>query len=112
MSDQIVCPSDEELRAMVTGQSASPTVEAHLETCVECGQRHEEQAAAKRTALDWHPHANTALTPTPVLQPPEYPASFGDKYMVVGKLGTGGQGEVFRAIDRNLKLDVAIKWSP
>jgi len=37
------------------------------------------------------------------------PATFGNKYRIVGQLGQGGFATVFRAVDTTLEREVAIK---
>ncbi len=54
--------------------------------------------------------ATVMKTPAPPLQPAR-PTHLG-KYLIVGELGRGGQGQVFRALHPTLGRDVAIKWSP
>ena len=91
---QKACAGDEELRREVESLLA---LEADAENFMDGSAL---QAVAKKLAEEQRPHR--ALSPGVKL----------GSYVIVGELGAGGMGEVYRARDSSLKREVAIKVLP
>jgi predicted Ser/Thr protein kinase len=113
------CPDDRELLPAALGQTVPEDLRAHLDTCPECTRRvarmrvevralREVPSTVEDTRL---PGADASTRTDPELEPAppgSTPAAVG-KYPVVGRLGGGGQGEVYRAVHPELGQDLVIK---
>src|SRR4051812_11548060 len=112
----IPCPDDRDLLPAALDQPVVAALRDHLLSCSECSRRVVRLRAEVR-ALREAPStvtfgvppgadASTTMGPEPEHQGPT-PAMIG-KYPVVGRLGGGGQGEVYRAVHPELGLDLVI----
>jgi hypothetical protein len=123
-------PKLADLAAFAAGQLAIPegqAIERHLSDCPECGQRfdglpEDPFAALVRAAADaskpWpgpSPGSDAASTTPAELDGAaaldEVPAALAEhpRYRVLGRLGAGGMGVVFKAVHRMMDRVVAIK---
>ena len=94
------CLADEILRQIAAGDTCSDDEQEHLDTCHDCQSRFGAFSSNATSVIDSAP-VNTT--------PPEpMPAKIG-KYVIVGTLGRGSQGTVFRAVHENLGSDAIIK---
>jgi hypothetical protein len=112
---QVACPSDEEsLLALSLGEPVPPELQEHLSSCPSCQARLQElqdTVGALRKAAVKTPASTTIVKPTrPEPVAGAVPASIG-KYLVVGRLGQGGQAEVYRALHPELNRELVIKLS-
>jgi tetratricopeptide (TPR) repeat protein len=115
------CPSVEDLRCFVRGEAPDAlaiTLEAHVSDCPACQTRsaliEADRADEKTTAVQREGESrfirnllDRLRTPAPPLGPPT--AEWIGPYRVLGRLGRGGMGEVFAAVDRRLNRRVALK---
>ena len=105
------CPTDTQLMPAALEEPAPADLQAHLDHCPECrrrvGRLRVEIQALRAAPSDRGgttvPAGEAAPSPEP------YPILIGGKYRVVGPLGRGGQGLVYRAVHLELQQDVAIK---
>jgi predicted Ser/Thr protein kinase len=99
-----VCPPDEELLPMITGETLDDSIRSHLDACSSCRHRFE----SFRSDLA----ALKAIMPSTIEKswedPPPRVATIG-KYLVCGRLDGGGQADVYRALHPTLDTEVAIK---
>jgi serine/threonine protein kinase len=113
------CPDDRDLLPAALDQAVPDRLRAHLDACPACARRVARLRAEVRALRSPHstvvhagpPEADgsTRTGPEPVRAPPvATPAAVG-KYPVVGRLGGGGQGEVYRAVHPELRQDLVIK---
>ncbi|MFO0892549.1 MAG: serine/threonine-protein kinase [Isosphaeraceae bacterium] len=93
------CLADEILRHLAAGETCTADQQDHLDTCSDC-----------RSRFGWFSsNATASIDSGPLNTPPEpTPAKIG-KYVIVGTLGRGGQGTVFRAVHEILGSDAIIK---
>ncbi len=109
------CPAEDELRryhARELPAERAAAVRDHLESCSAC-------AATSARLLDEHNAwvervrcARQVLTRAVRLAPPQEPALAADDvpgYEILGEIRRGGQGIVFRALQRSTKREVALK---
>jgi eukaryotic-like serine/threonine-protein kinase len=110
MSQAACSFGEEDLLPLVLGQPASDELQAHLPGCAVCQElllQLKSESSTWRRALAAGPtisHVSNSLPPPP----PRVPACIG-KYLVVGRLGEGAQGTVYRALHPDLPREVAIK---
>src|SRR5262249_8071681 len=98
--------SEDDVLAISLGETADESLLAHLETCGDCRQR--LQHCAGEMALLRHaacaPLEKSSVTFA-------QPLAVVGKYPIVGVLGRGAQGTVYRAVHPVLNVDLAIKLS-
>jgi eukaryotic-like serine/threonine-protein kinase len=120
-----VCPTDEELLAVASGDAPSADTQSHLQECDRClrkisGLKIEVQELQKAFAST-DPEPSPPPRSAPVISriaadspaSPDssaVPAKIG-KYLVIGTLGSGGQASVYRAVHPTLDEQVVIKLS-
>jgi hypothetical protein len=110
------CPDDGALLPAALGQPVADALRPHLDGCPDCARRVARLRAevrALREAPSTATSAGAAETETPGPPgeghaPPPAPAAIG-KYLVVGRLGGGAQGDVFRAVHPELGHDLVLK---
>jgi serine/threonine-protein kinase len=103
-----VCPSDEEVLALVCGAleaTALARVLHHTERCGACALVIAE-AGLVRGETEPHPVSLAAARPSAVFTAGQLVAS---RYLIQRRLGRGGMGEVYEALDRELNERVALK---
>ena len=113
------CPPQADLLPLATGEPCDPDVAAHVSSCPNCGSlieflRNEVEllsnlimspiAARPTFVVHQPPTPQSASAP----QDEQTPTVIG-RYQVLGRLGSGGQADVFRAVHPNLFLDVVVK---
>ena len=121
------CPDPQQLRHLVNGdlnEHAEAALEEHLSSCELCRAQVEQRIQSS----DWWKQARTSLKSSPseasadeadsncfdvlsLLGPTDDPDKLGRiaEYEVVGIIGRGGMGVVFKAFDPRLNRFVAIK---
>ena len=121
------CPDANQLQQLVEGELNEHTeavVEEHLSSCESCRSQMERQIQS----TDWWQQARGSLKPSPsesnsddpetgcldvlsLLGPTDDPDKLGRiaEYEVIGIIGRGGMGVVFKAFDPRLNRFVAIK---
>lgn len=101
------CPNEESLLAILLDDDASGDDRAHVSGCTDCRERMTrlglELSTVRGMGAAW---VGGAVAPPP----PILPANIG-RYLVVGALGAGSQGRVYRSVHPRLGVEVAIKWS-
>ncbi|MGD0769755.1 MAG: serine/threonine-protein kinase [Tepidisphaeraceae bacterium] len=117
----IVCPSDEELLAVASGDAPSSDLQSHLQECNRCvrrvdGLRLEVKELQKVFASTEHdpnpsPTPNVHRAPASEAQTTSAEPKMIGKYLLVGTLGGGGQASVYRAVHPTLDEQVVIKLS-
>ena len=117
-----VCPNDGELLAIASGDEPSAQVKSHLQECSRClrklsGLKLEMKALKKafgstEREVDPSPAAvwDEGNVADKSAQTTSEPKRIG-KYVVVGALGSGGQGSVYRALHPTLQEQVVLKVS-
>lgn len=119
-----VCPNEEELLAVASGEPPSNELESHLHECSRCiqkiaGLKLEVEALQQAFGtIEWEPTADMRSAPSisrieSDFTPPGNatdPEKIG-KYLVVSRLGSGGQASVYRAVHPTLDEQVVIKLS-
>jgi eukaryotic-like serine/threonine-protein kinase len=98
--------SEDDVLAMSLGETADEALLAHLETCGDCRQRLQH----RRGEMALLRHAACTPLEKNSLAFAKPPAVVG-KYPIVGVLGRGAQGIVYRAVHPMLNVDLAIKLS-
>lgn len=98
--------SDEELLDVTFNEAASPALSSHLEHCAACRQR--LQQLQKDVSTLTEAMSALATDKSPPRQAEDLPATIGT-YYIVGKLGQGVRGNVYRAMHPELNIEVAIK---
>ncbi|MEO1130983.1 MAG: serine/threonine-protein kinase, partial [Planctomycetota bacterium] len=96
------CPTPDTLDAIAAGASTSDTVRQHIAHCSTCAEHIDATRFAQRFATvlnDGNAHAPPATDALPDI--------FG--YRVLHEVSRGGQGIVYRAVQRLTGQDVAIK---
>ena len=113
------CPTDTQLMPAALEEPVPADLQAHLDHCPECRRRVgrlrvEIQALREAPSMtrDLGP-SDLSATAVPAageaaLSSEPYPI-IGGKYRIIGPLGRGGQGLVYRAVHLKLQRDVAIK---
>ncbi len=110
-----VCPYDEsDLLPLTLGETIAPDIQAHIDSgCPTCRQRlqflHSELTTLRRAAQAFQDTNRTDATPGPQPTRPA-PGTVG-KYFIVGVLGKGAQGVVYRALHPELSRELVIKLS-
>jgi WD40 repeat protein/serine/threonine protein kinase len=98
------CPPLHTLEDVACGRSSDAEVAAHVQSCGSCRNKIEEIARNNMLMAELSAIAESRGTPTPDTQ-----LLFVDGYDVQECIGQGGQGAIFRAIQRATKRQVAIK---
>ena len=115
-----VCPSDEELLAIASGEAPSSELESHLRECNRCLRKVSAlRLEVKELQKAFGTTENEAIHSPPIAvrtQPAKPAAPAGEpkkigKYLVVGTLGGGGQANVYRAVHPTLDEQVVLKLS-
>ncbi|MEQ1827043.1 MAG: protein kinase [Pirellula sp.] len=128
MYDATLCLHEDEVEQLLSGEMDSvrtAELEQHLANCIECRHRLERQVGndswwcetelSLRDCLQPNMASNTdADSPSQLLKllgPTDDPHMLGriGPYEIIGLLGQGGMGAVFKGFDRSLNRFVAIK---
>ncbi len=99
--------SDEELLNLSLDEASAPELSSHLEQCASCQDRL-QQLQKEISTLTEALESLSSTDGSSQRRQEDLPATIG-KYYVVGKLGQGGQAEVYRAMHPELNIEVAIK---
>jgi tRNA A-37 threonylcarbamoyl transferase component Bud32 len=114
-----VCPNNEELLAVASGEQPSAELRSHLESCGRCARKILElksEVGEIRKVFE-STEREAIKSPVPVQRaaskPPEQtaPTNTIGKYVIVAELGSGGQASVYRAVHPTLDQQVVIKLS-
>jgi len=123
-----ICPSEEQLLAVASGEAPSDELESHLHECDRClrkvsGFKLEVRGLQQAfRSIRQAPNPLPRSAPTisrlcsdpPATAPPQQTAGDPEKigkYLVVSTLGSGGQASVYRAVHPTLDEQVVIKLS-
>jgi eukaryotic-like serine/threonine-protein kinase len=101
------CLAEESLLALLLDDEQLPEERQHLANCPLCQHQQKRLNVEVETLRNWTSRPATHLDP-PVVE--KQPTNIG-RYLVVGAIGAGGQGRVYRGLHPKLGGEVAIKWS-
>lgn len=104
------CPGPEEIARFAAGQldeSMRQRLEGHLDICGHCHQRLVDEL---HSASGRRPTSAVASDVSLLQRPPG--TRVADRYRIEAFIGSGGMGEVYRALDEMLSEPVAIKLLP
>src|SRR5438067_400681 len=108
------CPPEDQLLALATGEPGLDALRDHVAQCVECQKRLKSLGGeiAELRSLSARRHDPLAKTFIGGFTGASLPsgAAIG-RYMIVGELGSGGQADVYRVIDPDLRRDLVLKLS-
>jgi serine/threonine protein kinase len=108
------CPTDDELLALATGEPGSGAGREHVERCSDCQMRLKLLRGEIDELRSLSARRSDALAKTVVPGAPRCSLPSGaaiGRYVIVSDLGSGGQAEVYRVIDPDLRRDLVLKLS-
>jgi len=128
MNQSAVCLDDTEVERLLSGEMGSARtseLEQHLTSCIDCREKLEHRVGDEGWWCDTQSSLRTGMLATQsigneedaperlleLLGPTDDPNMLGriGSYEIVGLLGQGGMGAVFKGFDRSLNRFVAIK---
>ena len=115
-----LCPTDEELLAVASGDTADSQLRLHVESCETCRTRMQQlrsEVDALRSIRDLPRFSDSGGGGTVLvdgertgrIQPAAYERI--GRYVVIGEIASGGQANVFRVIDPELARPLVLKLS-
>jgi serine/threonine protein kinase len=108
------CPPDDQLLALATDDPGASAVRAHVEHCADCQMRVKllRGEVAELRSLSGRRADSLPKTIVPGIAGARLPSgAVIDRYVIVGDLGSGGQADVYRVIDPDLRRDLVLKLS-